>query len=60
MLALYAYLQTRLTNAFSEDEGATAVEYGMLVALTAAVIVETVAILGGQINAAFLAITAAL
>jgi pilus assembly protein Flp/PilA len=35
------------------DEGATAVEYGLLVALIAAVIVGVVATLGGQINTAF-------
>lgn len=36
-----------------DDEGATAVEYGLLVALIAAVIIATVAILGGQIQQAF-------
>jgi pilus assembly protein Flp/PilA len=36
-----------------DDEGATAVEYGMLVALVAAVIVTVVVALGGKINAAF-------
>lgn len=35
------------------DRGATAVEYGLIVALIAAVIVATVALLGGQINTAF-------
>ena len=36
-----------------DDEGATAVEYGMMVALIAAVIVAIVAVLGNQVNAAF-------
>lgn len=36
-----------------DEEGATAVEYGMLVALIAAVIVGTVVTLGGQIDTAF-------
>ena len=36
-----------------DDEGATAVEYGMMVALIAAVIVAIVAVLGGQVNDAF-------
>ena len=36
-----------------EEKGATAVEYGLLVALIAAVIVAVVAVLGGKINAAF-------
>ena len=39
-----------------EEKGATAVEYGLLVALIAAVIIGTVVILGGQIQAAFQAI----
>lgn len=36
-----------------QERGATAVEYGMLVALIAAVIILTVVTLGGQINDAF-------
>ena len=36
-----------------EDEGATAIEYGLLAALIAAVIVGTVANLGGTVNTAF-------
>ena len=36
-----------------EDRGATAVEYGLMVALIAAVIVVAVGILGGQVNTAF-------
>jgi pilus assembly protein Flp/PilA len=38
---------------FSSEKGATAVEYGLLVALIAAVIVAVVATLGTQINSAF-------
>jgi pilus assembly protein Flp/PilA len=38
---------------FDNEEGATAVEYGLLVALIAAVIVATVALLGVRIDAAF-------
>ena len=37
----------------NKEEGATAVEYGLLVALIAAVIVAIVAVLGGKINDAF-------
>ncbi|MGE5133155.1 MAG: Flp family type IVb pilin [Gemmatimonadota bacterium] len=36
-----------------DDRGATAVEYGLIVALIAAVIIGTVLILGQQINNAF-------
>ena len=39
-----------------QAEGATTVEYGLLLALIAAVIVATVATLGGQIHDAFLTI----
>jgi pilus assembly protein Flp/PilA len=39
-----------------DEEGATAVEYGLLVALIAAIIVGTVAILGGKVNAGFEAV----
>ncbi|MDY7103022.1 MAG: Flp family type IVb pilin [Actinomycetota bacterium] len=44
----------------SEEDGATAVEYGMMVALIAAVIVSVVAVLGGQVQAAFQTISDAL
>jgi pilus assembly protein Flp/PilA len=43
-----------------EEEGAAAVEYGLLVGLIAAVIITTVALLGPQINNAFLAVTTAM
>jgi len=36
-----------------EEEGATAVEYGLMVAAIAAVIVGIVFTLGGQVNTAF-------
>ena len=49
MQRLYAYLLAIR----SEERGATAVEYGMLVALIAAVIVAIVVTLGTQIESAF-------
>jgi len=36
-----------------DDRGATAVEYGLIVALIAAVIIGVVAILGNQVSDAF-------
>ena len=48
MLNLYCRLQ-----ALRNENGATAVEYGIMVALIAAVIVGVVGILGGQVQAAF-------
>jgi pilus assembly protein Flp/PilA len=50
----------KLIRFFKDEEGATAVEYGLLVALIAAVIIATVKILGTQINKAFTDITTAL
>jgi pilus assembly protein Flp/PilA len=43
----------KLIRFFKDEEGATAVEYGLLVALIAAVIVGTVFTLGGKVNTAF-------
>ena len=53
-------LYVQLSALRREERGATAVEYGMLVALIAAVIVAVVVILGGQINTAFTTIKDAL
>ena len=54
MLKMLVTLQMLFTDRFErDDEGATAVEYGLLVALIAAVIVVTVGLLGVQIKAAF-------
>jgi pilus assembly protein Flp/PilA len=49
VLALVAGVKDR----FASERGATAVEYGLLVALIAAVIIVVVATLGTQINTAF-------
>jgi len=43
----------KMIRFFKDEEGATAVEYGLIVALIAAVIVGIVATLGTQIQAAF-------
>lgn len=42
-----------LTSLWKDESGQAAVEYGLIVALIAAVIVGTVAVLGGQIDTAF-------
>jgi pilus assembly protein Flp/PilA len=52
-----AWLQARFAE---RDRGATAVEYGLIVALIAAIIVVTVALLGQQILTAFTTVTACL
>ncbi|MDY7104242.1 MAG: Flp family type IVb pilin [Actinomycetota bacterium] len=53
-------LLAKLADLRSDEDGATAVEYGMMVALIAAVIVTVVAVLGGQVQEAFQTISDAL
>jgi pilus assembly protein Flp/PilA len=50
---MYDYIRIRLEAMMKNERGATAVEYGLLVALIAAVIVAIVVVLGQQINNAF-------
>jgi len=52
--------RTDFIHRLDDEEGATAVEYGMLVALIAAAIVGIVLTLGTQIAAAFQSIVTAL
>jgi pilus assembly protein Flp/PilA len=40
-------------NAFRDDEGATAVEYALIVALIAVVIIAAVTLLGGNLSSIF-------
>lgn len=51
MLEFYVRLQSLLT--VQKEKGATAVEYGIMVALIAAVIVGIVGTIGDQLLAAF-------
>ncbi|WP_034270822.1 Flp family type IVb pilin [Haloechinothrix halophila] len=62
MLYYISLLQSFLSKPLEKDrdKGATAVEYGLMVAAIAAVIVGVVVILGGQINAAFQTVVDAL
>ncbi|WP_026378598.1 Flp family type IVb pilin [Agromyces italicus] len=53
MLKAFSRLQARVNSLRTEEEGATAVEYGLIVALIAAVIVGVVALLGQDILGAF-------
>jgi pilus assembly protein Flp/PilA len=58
MLKISMLLHSLLTTPLSRDDrGATAVEYGLMVALIAAVIVAVVATLGQQINNAFTSVS---
>jgi pilus assembly protein Flp/PilA len=58
MFAVMTWVSARFD--LKNERGATAVEYGIMVALIAAVIIGVVAVLGGQIHAAFCSVTAAL
>ncbi len=61
MLNFLFTLQTLVTERIERDEkGATAVEYGLMVALIAVAIIGTVTLLGGQLNTLFTTITDAL
>ena len=46
-------MQKYLTKLFRNDEGATAVEYGLMVALIAVVIIAAVTLLGVNLAAIF-------
>ncbi len=52
LLSLYAKVQTWL-HELRDERGASAVEYGLLVALIAAVIIVVVTALGVKVNTAF-------
>ena len=64
MLNLYATLATLVSFAKDrlerEEKGATAVEYGLMVALIAVVIIGAVTLLGNRLNGLFTAIAGAL
>ncbi len=63
MLELFVTLQMlgqRVHDRLTQEDGATAVEYGLLVALIAAIIVAVVAALGTRIQTAFQTVCTAL
>jgi pilus assembly protein Flp/PilA len=53
MLKHFVSAQNALAQRLRSDRGATAVEYGLLVALIAAVIVAIVIVVGHQVSNAF-------
>lgn len=63
MLSFLSYVQTFLTRTVKredDDRGATAVEYGLMVALIAIVIIAAVTLLGNNLLALFNEIAAEL
>jgi pilus assembly protein Flp/PilA len=53
-------LTTKVKSFFCDESGATAVEYGIMVAAIAAVIITIVITLGGQVNNAFTTVSSAM
>ena len=54
MLRYFVYIQNTLAAALQRDDrGATAVEYGLMVALIAAVIVTAVTLIGTNLTSVF-------
>ncbi|PLX72912.1 MAG: Flp family type IVb pilin [Desulfuromonas sp.] len=47
------FLTTSMRRFFQDDEGATAVEYGVMIALIIAAVIAIVILLGDQIQEAF-------
>ena len=61
MLALYVTLQSFIADRIErDDKGATAVEYGLMVALIAVAIIGTVTALGLEISGLFGTVSAAI
>ena len=55
------YIMTKFFSRFAKDEsGATAIEYGLIAALIAVVLVAVMGTLGGGLTAAFASIAASL
>lgn len=46
-------MMTRLMQLFKDEEGVTALEYGLIAALIAAVIITAVTTLGTRVNSTF-------
>jgi pilus assembly protein Flp/PilA len=53
-------LKRRVTRFWSDEQGATAIEYGLIAAGIALAIIATVNLLGGTINANFTSINSSL
>jgi pilus assembly protein Flp/PilA len=61
MLHLYSHLQSLAARRpWKSEDGVTAIEYGLIAALIAVVIITTVTTLGGQLNAVFTHVSTAL
>ncbi|MDO3378425.1 Flp family type IVb pilin [Geoalkalibacter halelectricus] len=50
----------KMKNLWKDEEGATAVEYGVMIALISAALIGTIVLIGGKLLAAFETVEAAL
>jgi pilus assembly protein Flp/PilA len=50
----------KMISFFKDEEGATAIEYGLIAALLSVVIIASVTLVGGNLDATFAAVAAAL
>ncbi len=59
---MYAYVATVnwLKSFVEKDEGVTAIEYGLIAALIAVVIISAITLVGGELNTTFNKVSAAL
>jgi pilus assembly protein Flp/PilA len=55
---MIAYMQSIISRLVNEDEGATAVEYAIMIALIAAVIITVVGVIGQKANNGFQSVNA--
>jgi pilus assembly protein Flp/PilA len=53
MIEAFEYMRIRLTAMAKTERGASAVEYGLLVALIAIAIIVAVSLLGGKLSGVF-------
>lgn len=60
MLQFFVTLQSFVADRKNDDKGATAVEYGLMVALIAVAIITTVTLLGTNLNGLFTRIATAI
>ena len=52
-MKFYTQIQARINSLRTEEEGATAVEYGLMVSLIAVVIITAVALIGTRLDLIF-------
>lgn len=57
---MLTYLSVMIRSFFADDEGASAIEYGLIAALIAAVLVTVLTLVGGDLTSTFQGVADAL